>query len=144
MVDKVNTRSMKRAWWIGALLVVFIALQFVRPGLTNPPVTAELNAPPEVKAILKNSCYNCHSNETKLPWFDQVAPAYWLLASDVKEARKHLDFSGIAAQAIGRYRCKTSLMVFPLLRTINTGARSAAPTVSTTEPCASSSAMMSP
>ena len=45
MVDKVNTRSMKRAWWIGALLVVFIALQFVRPGLTNPPVTAELNAP---------------------------------------------------------------------------------------------------
>ncbi len=207
MADKVYTRSMKRAWWIGALLVVFIALQFVRPGLTNPPVTAELNAPPEVKAILKNSCYNCHSNETKLPWFDQVAPAYWLLASDVKEARKHLNFSEIAAPAgegnlyeavnfialgampLPEYRwsihprcharaasraarlaesaqagngrerrrsCRSRSTAHcalqkddrpngvPLLRTTNTGERSAAPTVSTTEPCASSSAMMSP
>ena len=96
MADSRNARSRKWPWWIGAALILFLGLQFVRPGLTNPPVTAELNAPPEVKAILKNSCYNCHSNETKLAWFDQVVPAYWLVASDVKEARKHLNFSEIA------------------------------------------------
>jgi len=45
---------------IGVLAVVFFGLQFVRPELTNPPVTAELKAPPEVLAVLKNSCYNCH------------------------------------------------------------------------------------
>ncbi len=55
-----------------------MGLQFVRPELTNPPVTAELAAPPEVKQVLRNSCYNCHSNETKLPWFDKVVPAYWV------------------------------------------------------------------
>jgi hypothetical protein len=77
------------------LVIVFAGLQFVRPTLTNPPVTAELQAPPEVKQILQHSCYSCHSNETKLPLFDKVVPAYWLVTSDVKEARKHLNFSEI-------------------------------------------------
>lgn len=81
---------------IAIALFGFVAIQFVRPTLDNPPVTAELQAPPEVKRVLKNSCYDCHSNETKLPWFDQVAPAYWLVTSDVKEARKHVNFSEIA------------------------------------------------
>jgi hypothetical protein len=98
MADSRTARSRKWLWWIGTPLILFLGLQFVRPGLTNPPVTAELNAPPEVKAILKNSCYNCHSNETRLPWFDQVVPAYWLVAGDVREARKHLNFSEIATE----------------------------------------------
>jgi len=101
MAENINTRSKKLLWWIAAPLLVFLGLQFVRPQVTNPPVTAELDAPPEVKAILKNSCYNCHSNETKLPWFDQVVPAYWLVARDVKEARKHLNFSEIASEPAG-------------------------------------------
>lgn len=82
-------------WIIVVLLCLFGAMQLYRPVLTNPPVTAELQAPPEVKQVLQNSCYSCHSNETKLPWFDQVAPAYWIVASDVKEARHHLNFSEI-------------------------------------------------
>jgi len=91
------SESQRRAvrWTLGFLCVVLVGLQFVRPELTNPPVTAELQAPEEVKQVLKNSCYNCHSNETKLPWFDQIAPAYWVVTSDVKEARKHLNFSEI-------------------------------------------------
>jgi Haem-binding domain/Cytochrome P460 len=76
-------------------LIVFLGIQFVRPALVNPPVTAEIQVPPEVHQILKNSCYNCHSNETSLPWFDKVAPAYWLVSSDVKTARAHLNFSEI-------------------------------------------------
>lgn len=75
-------------------LVLFIALQFVRPPLDNPPVVADLNAPPEVKAILRRACYDCHSNETHLAWFDQPAPAYWMVVEDVKQARKVLNFSG--------------------------------------------------
>ncbi len=54
---------------------VFLALQFVRPRLTNPPVTADLGAPAPVEQILRTACYNCHSNETKLAWFDKVVPA---------------------------------------------------------------------
>jgi Haem-binding domain/Cytochrome P460 len=82
-------------WILGVLAIVFVGLQFVRPQLTNPPVTAEIQAPAEVKQVLRSSCYSCHSNETKLPWFDQVVPAYWLVASDVKTARAHLNFSEV-------------------------------------------------
>ncbi|HEY1743893.1 MAG TPA: heme-binding domain-containing protein [Granulicella sp.] len=82
--------------WIALIAgAVFVGLQFIRPTLTNPPVTAELQAPPEVRAVLRQSCYSCHSNETKLPWFDQVVPAYWIVTKDVKEARAHLNFSEI-------------------------------------------------
>lgn len=83
------------AWFVVSLGVVFVGLQFIRAELTNPPVTAELQAPPEVKQILRTSCYNCHSNETRLPWFDRIVPAYWIAARDVREGRKHLNFSEI-------------------------------------------------
>jgi hypothetical protein len=77
------------------LLVAFLAIQFVRPRLTNPPVTADLNAPADVKKILQTSCYNCHSNETRLPWFDRIVPAYWIAVRDVKHGRARLNFSQI-------------------------------------------------
>src|ERR1700679_2960542 len=60
------------------LALAFLALQFVGPKVTNPPVTADLVAPDDVKAVLKTSCYNCHSNETHLWWYDKIAPASWL------------------------------------------------------------------
>jgi hypothetical protein len=75
--------------------VVFVGIQFIWPELTNPPVTADLQAPPEVLQILHTSCYNCHSNETRLPWFDRIVPAYWIAARDVTLGRKHLNFSEI-------------------------------------------------
>jgi mono/diheme cytochrome c family protein len=86
----------RTVFWVAAVFCLFvIGIQFIRPELTNPPVTADLQAPPEVKHILQKSCYNCHSNETKVPWFDEVVPAYWLVASDVKEGRAKLNFSDI-------------------------------------------------
>jgi hypothetical protein len=71
----------------------FLAVQFIRPRLTNPPVLADLQAPAQVKQILVTGCYDCHSNETKIPWFDQVAPAYWLVVRDIRRGRVHLNFS---------------------------------------------------
>jgi hypothetical protein len=77
--------------------VILLGIQFIRPELTDPPVQAEIQAPEEVKAILRHSCYNCHSNETKLAWFDRIAPVYWLVTQDVRRARQHVNFSEIGA-----------------------------------------------
>lgn len=76
--------------------IIIIGLQFVRPVLQNPPVTAELQAPAAVKQILRQSCYDCHSNETRLSWFDQIVPAYWLVVADIRKARTRLNFSELA------------------------------------------------
>jgi hypothetical protein len=89
------TRFQVLARIVAILVLAFLAIQFIRPKITNPPVTADLQAPPEVKQILKTSCYNCHSNETALPWFDKLAPAYWLVVKDVRSGRRHLNFSDL-------------------------------------------------
>jgi len=75
------------------LIVILIAIQFIPVDKTNPPVTAELDAPMEVITVFKKSCYDCHSNETVWPWYSNIAPASWFVAADVKEAREHLNFS---------------------------------------------------
>jgi hypothetical protein len=92
-----RTQSLWRAilWIVAALAVAFAGMQLIRPALPNPSVTADLQASPEVKQILKTSCYNCHSNQTVLSWFDQPVPAYWLVVRDVLEGRAHLNFSEI-------------------------------------------------
>jgi len=81
------------------LLVVLIVIQFFPPDRTNPPVDADValgtktEVPPEIESILKKACYDCHSNETKWPWYSSIAPASWVIAHDVQEGRKHLNFS---------------------------------------------------
>jgi len=74
-------------------LVVFIAIQFVPVDLANPPIEHDIDAPPAVAAILRRSCYDCHSHEARLPWYSKVAPASWLLAKDMREGRDELNFS---------------------------------------------------
>ena len=82
-------------WAAIGLPVLFIAMQAIRPARTNPPVdetrTLQANSgiPPQVTAILDRSCMDCHSSKTVWPWYAQVAPASWLVASDVNEGRRH-------------------------------------------------------
>lgn len=86
----------KRSTWkivLGIIVIIFIAIQFIPVGRTNPPVTSDIPAPPEVKSILHRACYDCHSNETDWPWYSHVAPSSWLVAHDVHEAREHMNWS---------------------------------------------------
>lgn len=90
------TRSTLTRWlrWIGlALLVAFVAIQFFGEERTNPPVTSEIQAPEDVQAILRRSCYDCHSNQTRWPWYSRVAPASWYVVDHVNHARSDLNFS---------------------------------------------------
>ena len=82
------------------LAAVFVALQLVRPGLARAPARTELAAPPAVRDVLRDSCYDCHSSETRRSWFDQVVPAYWLVARDVERARAHLSLSALAERPV--------------------------------------------
>ena len=72
---------------------LFLLIQFVPMDRSNPPVEVDLVAPVRVKEILKRSCYDCHSYETRWPWYSRVAPASWWLAKHVKEGRADLNFS---------------------------------------------------
>jgi Haem-binding domain len=77
---------------VGLVLLV-VALQFVPTTRTNPPEREPSAAPPAVHAILVRSCYDCHSNETRWPWYSRLAPASFLIAHDVVEGRRQLNLS---------------------------------------------------
>jgi hypothetical protein len=87
----------KLKWIFAALVVAFGLLQFTNPPRTNPPVIHDLMAtsvpPPEVAAMLHAACYDCHSHETKWPWYSRIAPVSWLIAGDVNGGRTNLDLS---------------------------------------------------
>ena len=100
----------------GILLLLALANQLVRLPLPNPPVTADFQAPPEVKEVLKRSCYNCHSNETKLMWFDYPVPAYWIVRDHVLEARKHINFSEIGKLPVAQQKAALYEGVFQVSR----------------------------
>ena len=80
-------------WVLIAIALLFACMQFVPVQRTNPPVTGEIQAPQAVIHILKKACYDCHSNETVWPWYSAIAPISWLLESDVKGGRGHMNFS---------------------------------------------------
>ncbi len=90
---KVDNMRRKGPLILIILSSIFIIIQFVPVNRSNPAVTADLNAPVEIKEIVKNSCYDCHSNETNWPWYSYIAPASWLVTHDVEEGRRHLNFS---------------------------------------------------
>jgi mono/diheme cytochrome c family protein len=81
---------------LGILAVLFVVIQFLPVGAphSNPPVLSEpaWNAP-RTRVLFFRACANCHSNETRWPWYSRVAPVSWLVAHDVAEGRHHLDVS---------------------------------------------------
>ncbi len=79
---------------LGVLAALFVGIQFVPvEAMENPPSQPPLPEPPEVVAILKRACYDCHSHEVRWPWYSRIAPVSWLVASDVVEGRKGINFS---------------------------------------------------
>ncbi|MBT4530518.1 MAG: heme-binding domain-containing protein [Phycisphaerae bacterium] len=83
----------KRTWVLFFVIDFLVVIQFITVNRNNPEVTGEINAPEEVMAILRRSCYDCHSNETVWPWYSYVSPASWLISSDVHDGREELNFS---------------------------------------------------
>lgn len=81
------------------ILIAFVAIQFIRPapntnGQVLPTdITKTINIPDTVLNVFKNSCYDCHSNNTRYPWYANIQPIGWVLASHIKNGKENLNFS---------------------------------------------------
>lgn len=81
------------------LVVLFVVAQFFRPEKNEgnlksiEPFLAETNPPNPVKRILKETCYDCHSDVTRYPWYNNITPVNYWLAGHVNDGKKHLNFS---------------------------------------------------
>ncbi len=85
------------------LLIIFMVIQFFRPtknlafaaSINN--ITTQYSVPNDVQAILKTSCYDCHSNNTKYPWYNNIQPVAWYLKNHVDEGKKEINFDEFAS-----------------------------------------------
>ena len=92
---------MKKRW--RTILLVLIALvvlcSFVHPFGNVKAVRSDAallqgaEVPPAVMSTVQRSCIDCHSEQTKWPWYSHVAPMSWLVESDVSEGRKNWNMS---------------------------------------------------
>ena len=88
-----RSTTQKLGLFVAIIAVVGVGVQFTSPEIKHPPVTGTLSAPESVMKIYKRACYDCHSNETNLRWYDKLAPASWFVVEDVKVARSRFNFS---------------------------------------------------
>ncbi len=84
------------------LLVAFIIIQFFPIDKNNPAPTPQMDfltikkTPEATSRLIRNGCYDCHSNETKYVWYSNIQPIAWFLQNHIEEGRKHLNFSTFA------------------------------------------------
>jgi hypothetical protein len=86
-------------WLVVILATALVAAQFVRPARTNPQFASTqtieniVNVPPDVHATLTRACADCHSDETRWPWYSHVAPVSWFVINHVDQGRRRINFS---------------------------------------------------
>ena len=84
------------------LLVAFILIQFFPIDKNNPAPTPQMdfltikNTPESTAKLIRNGCYDCHSNESKYPWYSNFQPVAWFLKDHIDEGRRKLNFSTFA------------------------------------------------
>ncbi|MHB0754824.1 heme-binding domain-containing protein [Polaribacter sp. M15] len=81
------------------LLLILIIAQFFGPEKNDGNLDtvnafiAETNPPEDVVAIMKTSCFDCHSAKTNYPWYNAITPVNYWLDEHIRDGKKHLDFS---------------------------------------------------
>ncbi len=98
------------------LAVILIVMQFFQPARNQsdkvPATHIErmFAVPQNVKAILVQSCYDCHSNNTRYPWYSRIQPGAWYMAEHIKNGKEELNFSDFGEYSARRQRNKFRAM----------------------------------
>ncbi|MES2620637.1 MAG: heme-binding domain-containing protein [Bacteroidota bacterium] len=91
-----------------AFVVLFVGIQLVTPeeNISTAPsanhISNVFHTPEEVHAVLKTSCYDCHSNNTVYPWYNRIQPVAWWLNHHVNEGKEKLNFDEYAVYNLRR------------------------------------------
>ena len=99
------------------LLVGFVGIQFVPTDLNQSdtvPKTDFLlvnNTQENISALLQESCYNCHSNNTEYPWYNKVQPVAWFLEDHINEGKEELNFNELDAYSNRRKNSKLKSII---------------------------------
>lgn len=89
-----------------ALLVILVLIQFIQPAkntstaVTGNDITVLYPVPDSVQLILQKACYDCHSSNTRYPWYFNIQPVAWWMNDHIKEAKEELNFSDFGSRPL--------------------------------------------
>lgn len=81
------------------LLIAFVAIQFIQPTRNKSEKVLPTDfekvfvVPANIKSVLQDACYDCHSNNTDYPWYSNFQPMAWMMARHIKNGKEDLNFS---------------------------------------------------
>lgn len=82
-----------------AILIVFVGIQLIRPApnkneqVLGTDIAKMYNVPDSIQTGLKTACYDCHSDNTRYPWYVMIQPIGWMMARHIKNGKENLNFS---------------------------------------------------
>lgn len=95
-----------------ALLIIFIAIQFIQPArnhngqVVKDDISNISKVPKQVEGVLKKSCYDCHSNQTEYPWYTYIQPLGLWMDSHIRKGNDELNFDEFAVYSKRRQLSK--------------------------------------
>jgi hypothetical protein len=106
-MNKAKVKVIVKRVLIG-LVVVLVGIQFVHPARNiNSTITPDdfnqlYPIPDSVQVVLKKACYDCHSNNTRYPWYFNIQPVAWWMSDHVDEGKKELNFSEFGKRPLAK------------------------------------------
>lgn len=98
-------KGIRKGWLVaGGILALLLLLQLFRPGFNlgereGPmDMLVQLGASEEISELFRVSCYDCHSDHTRYPWYGKLVPVAWFLDRHVKEGKDAVNFSGFGEE----------------------------------------------
>jgi len=84
---------------LAGIFIILVFIQFIRPAkninntITPQDIAVMYPMPDSVHAILQKACYDCHSNTTRYPWYNNIQPVAFWLNNHVRDGKKEINFS---------------------------------------------------
>ena len=99
------------------MIIGFVGIQFIPTSLNQSDIIPKediiqyYNPPEGISAMLKNSCYDCHSNNTAYPWYNKIQPISWLLQGHIDKAKEELNFSNFKTYSKRKQKSKLKSII---------------------------------
>jgi hypothetical protein len=90
------------------IAVILVVIQFFHPaknidtGVQKNAIETKYNVPDSIKQVLAVACADCHSNNTRYPWYNNIQPIAWWLASHVSDGKKHFNLDEFTTYTLKR------------------------------------------
>lgn len=99
------------------VLVSLVGIQFFptkrnqNTAILTADFTKTFDVPKEIQAILKTSCYDCHSNNTNYPWYNKTQPISWFMQHHIEKGKDELNFSEFGSYSKRKQKNKLKAIV---------------------------------